>query len=81
MQTKYNQLNVNKIYRPYSKKRDVIENIRFNTKGPGRKKKKRARVLILKINPHLKSADVFWPGVDLTTHSERRREKGTSRLE
>lgn len=34
MQTKYNQLNVDKIYRPYSKKRDVIENIRFNTKGP-----------------------------------------------
>lgn len=33
MQTKYNQLNVDKIYRPYSKKRDVIENIRFNTKG------------------------------------------------
>lgn len=31
MQTKYNQLNVDKIYRPYSKKRDVIENIRFNT--------------------------------------------------
>lgn len=76
MQTKYNQLNVNKIYRPYSKKRDVIENIRFNTKGPVD-----CRLKKVKINPHLKSADVFWPGVDLTTHSERRREKGTSRLE